>query len=170
MDKNILLQQFKDAIFDCRRIYVDKAIECVTYKADLSNDQKSMYMDEAEQLFVRLVIKIFVEVSFSDCVWSQGEGELGRIISEELCGKSVPDRNLLQTVEQMYQVNAASSWQEVFEPFVLLEELSPHRVELEASLLKMANIVAKIDGNVTRETMGQLKNLAVAVTPIHQAD
>ena len=159
MDKNILLQQFKDAIFDCRRIYVDKAIECVTYKADLSNEQKTIYMDEAEHLFVRLVIKIFVEVSFSDLVWSQGEGELGRIISEELCGKSVRDKDLLGVVEQMFEINKASSWQEVLEPFVLLEELSQYRAELEAALLKMANIVAKIDGNVTHETMGQLKNL-----------
>ena len=159
MDKNILLQQFRDAIFDCRRIYVDKAIECVTYKADLSNDEKSLYMDEAEQLFIRLVIKVFVEVSFSDCVWSRGEGDLGRIISEELCNTPVSDRNLLGVVEQMYEVNKVSSWQDVFEPFMLLEELNPHRSELEAALLKMANIVAKIDGNVTPETMGQLKNL-----------
>jgi len=159
MDRNILLQQFRDAIFDCRRIYVDKAIECVTYKAGLSNDEKSIFMDEVESLFVRLVIKVFVEVSFSDCVWSQGEGELGRIISEDLCGESVPDKKLLDVVERMYEINASSSWQEVLEPFMLLEELNPCRAELEAMLLKMANIVAKIDGNVTHETMGQLKNL-----------
>ena len=159
MDKNILLQQFRDSIFDCRRIYVDKAIECVTYKADLSNDEKSMYMDEAELLFARLVIKVFVEVSFSDCVWSQGEGELGKIISEDLLGEHVSDRNLLDNVQQMYEINTVSSWQEVLEPFLLLEELGPYRVELEAALLKMANIIAKIDGNVTHETMGQLKNL-----------
>ena len=159
MDKNILLQQFRDAIFDCRRIYVDKAIECVTYKPELSNDEKSIYMDEAESLFVRLIIKVFVEVSFSDCVWSQGEGELGRIISEDLCGEPVPDKNLLNVVERMYKINAESSWQEVLEPFVLLDELGPYRSELEAALLKMANIIAKIDGNVTHETMGQLKNL-----------
>ena len=159
MDKNILIQQFRDAIFDCRRIYVDKAIECVMYKAGMTNDQKSMYMDESEVLFVRLVIKVFVEVAFSDCVWSQGEAELAKIISLELCGTPVPDKNLLQLVERMYDINAENSWQEVFEPFMLLEELNPHRAELEVALLKMANIIAKIDGNVTRETMGTLKNL-----------
>ena len=170
MDKNILFQQFRDAIFDCRRIYVDKAIECVTYKADLSNDEKSIYMDEAELLFVRLVIKIFVEVSFSDLVWSQGEAELGRIISEDLCGTRVSNKNLMNSVQRMFEINTECSWQEVFEPFVLLEELNPYRAELEAALLKMANIVAKIDGNVTHETMGQLKEFEMAASPIHQAD
>lgn len=159
MDKNILIQQFRDAMFNCRRIYVDKAIECVMYKAGLSNDQKSVYMDEAEVLFVRLVIKIFVEVAFSDCVWSQGEAELGRIISQELCGTPGLDKNMLKVVDRMYEINAENSWQEVFEPFMLLEELIPYRAELEAALLKLANIVAKIDGNVTHETLGQLKNL-----------
>jgi len=159
MDKNILIQQFRDAIFDCRRIYVDKAIACVTYKDDLSGDEKLIYMDEAEQLFVRLVIKVFVEVAFSDCVWSQGEASLARVISQDLCRTAVAENDMLKLVDQMYQINSQNSWQEVFEPFMLLEELNPHRAELEASLLKMANIVAKIDGNVTHETMGQLKNL-----------
>ena len=41
----------------------------------------------------------------------------------------------------------------------MLDELKDQRCVLETGLMKLANIVAKVDGRVTDETLGQLKNL-----------
>ena len=156
---NILIQQFSDAIFDCRRIYVDNAVESVTYSSGLEADSKISFMDETERLFDRLIIKVFVEVSFSDCIWSQGEAQLAKVIAEQLLREPVSDKELVTMIKKMQQISSEDSWQDVLEPFMLLDDLREHRAELEAGLMKMANIVAKIDGNVTHETIGQLKNL-----------
>jgi SpoVK/Ycf46/Vps4 family AAA+-type ATPase len=159
MDSDILIRQFIDAINDCRRIYVDKSIECIMYKPDMDADSKSSFLDEVERLFNRLVIKVFVEVAWSDLVWSRGEGLLGMVLAEELLRQKIREKDLGRVIDQMERVNREESWQTVLEPFVLLEELDEHRPELEAGLLRIANITAKIDGNVTPETIGQLKNL-----------
>lgn len=159
MDTNILIRQFIEAITDCRRIYVDKAIECVMYKGSLDSNSKSKFLDEVERLFNRLIIKVFVEVSWSDCVWSQGEGLLAMVMVEELLRQPVQRKDLGKLIDRLETINREESWQAVLEPFVLLEELDEYRGELEAGLMKIANITAKVDGDVTAETIGQLKNL-----------
>ena len=159
MSTNLLTQQFNEALNDCRHLYVDKAVECVVYRSDLNSKQRSNYLDEVETRFNRLLIKIFVEIAWSDCVWSSGEASLAKSLMEDLLRKQIRDREVRPALEQLSRINHEESWQSVLEPFTLLEELDQHRVELEAGLMRMANIVAKIDGNVTHETLGQLKNL-----------
>ena len=94
MHSDILQSQFLDAIADCRHIYVDKAVECVLCESDLSGDQRSVYLDELQFSFNRLLVKVFVEVAFSDCVWSSNEAWLGQVLMEELLRKKLNKREL----------------------------------------------------------------------------
>ena len=159
MPCDILQSQFLDAISDCRHVYVDKAVECVVFKSDLSGDQRNDYLDEIEFSFNRLLVKVFVEVAFSDCVWSSNEAWLAQVLMEQLLRKKLKKRDLPGVLDDLYQINSEDSWQSVLEPFTLLEELIEFRPELESGLMRIANIVAKIDGQVTEQTIGQLKNI-----------
>ena len=159
MPVDLISLQFFDTVNDCRRIYVDQAVEAIMSKPDLTPDQRNEFLDEVEFRFNRLIIKIFAEVAWSDCVWSQGEGQLAIELLEDLTRTSIPNRKVKTTLEQMLRIASEESWQSVLEPFTLLEELQDQRCLLEAGLMKLANIVAKVDGNVTDETIGQLKNL-----------
>ena len=159
MNSDILTNQFVDALNVCRHQYVDKTIACVMAKPDLDCEQIEFYFDEIQQRFDQLLIKIFVEVAWSDCIWSNNEGELAKVLLERAFKTRINDRELQSTLEKLYQINSSESWQAVLEPFTILDELIESRPALESSLMKMANIVAKIDGNVTAETIGQLKNI-----------
>ena len=159
MHSEILQSQFLDAIADCRHVYVDKAVECVIYKSGLSGEQQNDYLDEIQFSFNRLLVKVFVEVAFSDCVWSSNEAWLAQVLMEELLRKKLSKRELKGVLDDLYQINSEDSWQIVLEPFTLLEELVEFRPELESGLMRMANIVAKVDGMVTEQTIGQLKNI-----------
>ncbi len=159
MSHELITKQFFDAVHDCRRIYVDQSVEAVLGRTDLSENQRDEFLDEVEFRFNRLLIKVFVEVAWSDCFWSHGESRLAVEMIEDLLRTKIPEKEVRATLEQIYEINGQESWQAVLEPFTLLEELQEHRPILEAGLIRMANIVAKIDGNVTEETLGQLKNL-----------
>ena len=144
MPCDILQSQFLDAISDCRHVYVDKAVECVVFKSDLTANQRNDYLDEIEFSFNRLLVKVFVEVAFSDCVWSSNEAWLGQVLMEQLLRKKLRKRDLPGILDDLYQINSEDSWQSVLEPFTLLEELIEFRPELESGLMRIANIVAKI--------------------------
>ena len=159
MDQSLLSQQFFATVQDCRRIYVDKSVEAVVYRSDLDAVQRDEFLDEVEIRFNRLLIKVFVEVAWSDCVWSEGEGDLAIQLVEDLMRTRVKPSKALALLEQLQEINKEESWQSVLEPFTMLEELDGSRADLEVGLIRLANIVAKIDGNVTDETVGQLKNL-----------
>jgi len=76
MFQDLISQQFFEAMADCRRIYVDQSIDAAVLESNLSGAQRLEYLDDVEFRFTRLVIKVFVEVAWSDCVWSEGEGRI----------------------------------------------------------------------------------------------
>ena len=159
MSVDLISDQFFETVNDCRRIYVDQAVEATLSSSKLSADRQSEFLDEIELRFNRLLIKIFAEVAWSDLVWTQNEGELAVQLLEDLLRTKIPARDVKATLKQLLKISSEESWQAVLEPFVMLDELKDQRCVLEAGLMKLANIVAKVDGRVTDETLGQLKNL-----------
>ena len=159
MSVDLISDQFFETVNDCRRIYVDQAVEVALSSSTLSADRQSEFLDEIELRFNRLVIKIFSEVAWSDLVWSQNEGVLAVRLLEDLLRTKIPARDVKATLKQLLKISSEESWQAVLEPFVMLDELKDQRCVLETGLMKLANIVAKVDGRVTDETLGQLKNL-----------
>ena len=159
MSVDLISDQFFETVNDCRRIYVDQAVEATMSSSKLSADRQSEFLDEIELRFNRLLIKIFAEVAWSDLVWTQNEGELAVQLLEDLLRTKIPARDVKATLKQLLKISSEESWQAVLEPFVMLDELKDQRCVLETGLMKLANIVAKVDGRVTDETLGQLKNL-----------
>ena len=159
MSVDLISDQFFETVNDCRRIYVDQAVEATLSSSKLSADRQSEFLDEIELRFNRLLIKIFAEVAWSDLVWTQNEGELAVQLLEDLLRTKIPARDVKATLKQLLKISSEESWQAVLEPFVMLDELKDQRCVLETGLMKLANIVAKVDGRVTDETLGQLKNL-----------
>ena len=159
MSVDLISDQFFETVNDCRRIYVDQAVEATLSSSKLSADRQSEFLDEIELRFNRLLIKIFAEVAWSDLVWTQNEGVLAVQLLEDLLRTKIPARDVKATLKQLLKISSEESWQAVLEPFVMLDELKDQRCVLETGLMKLANIVAKVDGRVTDETLGQLKNL-----------
>ena len=159
MSVDLISDQFFETVNDCRRIYVDQATEVALSSSTLSADLQNEFLDEIELRFNRLLIKIFAEVAWSDLVWSQNEGLLAVQLLEDLLRTKIPARDVKATLKQLLKISSEESWQSVLEPFVMLDELKDQRCVLETGLMKLANIVAKVDGRVTDETLGQLKNL-----------
>ena len=159
MSVDLISDQFFETVNDCRRIYVDQAVEVTLSSSTLSADLQREFLDEIEVRFNRLLIKIFAEVAWSDLVWSHNEGLLAVQLLEDLLRTKIPARDVKATLKQLLKISSEESWQAVLEPFVMLDELKDQRCVLETGLMKLANIVAKVDGRVTDETLGQLKNL-----------
>ena len=159
MSVDLISDQFFETVNDCRRIYVDQAVEATLSSSKLSADRQSEFLDKIELRFNRLLIKIFAEVAWSDLVWSHNEGLLAVQLLEDLLRTKIPARDVKATLKQLLKISSEESWQAVLEPFVMLDELKDQRCVLETGLMKLANIVAKVDGRVTDDTLGQLKNL-----------
>ena len=99
MSVDLISDQFFETVNDCRRIYVDQAVEVALSSSTLSADRQSEFLDEIELRFNRLVIKIFSEVAWSDLVWSQNEGVLAVRLLEDLLRTKIPARDVKATLK-----------------------------------------------------------------------
>ena len=94
MSVDLISDQFFETVNDCRRIYVDQAVEATLSSSKLSADRQSEFLDEIELRFNRLLIKIFAEVAWGDLVWTQNEGELAVQLLEDLLRTKIPARDV----------------------------------------------------------------------------
>jgi len=80
MTSTITRGQFIEAMNDCRRIYVDNALSVAMHQKD-----GYAYIQRVENSFTQLLVKIFVEVAWTDFIWSEGEVSIARTMVEERC-------------------------------------------------------------------------------------
>ncbi len=159
MDPQNLIDQFADSITACRHLFVDKLAEDVVTSGEVGAPQRQAALAEIESGFNRLLMKVYVEVAWSDRVWSRGEALIAKKLLEDLLRHPLREKDLGQAMNHLAAIASAESWQSVLRPFTTLKATSDYRSQFHSELMRMANIIAKIDGNVTHETIGQLKNI-----------
>ena len=159
MSSPFLIEQFVDSINDGRRIYIDRSIESLLAQPNLNGDDAKETIDRIERSYSRLLIKIFVTLAWDDLVWSPGETAIAETLITEIFQQKPKEKDLKRHVEQLVEIAHGDSWQDLFKVFTQFEDLLDYRPELESALMRAANIVAKVDGNVTEQALGNLKNL-----------
>ena len=77
MTPDFYTQQFVDAIDHCRRIFVDKTIECYMSAPDKVGVEASTFFEHVQHSFDCLIIKVFVETIESDLCAHARRGSFG---------------------------------------------------------------------------------------------
>lgn len=151
-----LLEALRITIADCQRLYVGSAQ--VMARADNVASQYPVSLTAYMQDLHRgLLTKIFVEIAQSDWDWSDRELAVAAELFDSLWGARLRGAKLREAVDQVVAESGALSWAALVKPFLEIPELRARRAGVEALIVRLANLIAKCDGNVRPDELRRIE-------------
>lgn len=137
--------EFTRALADCERLYREAAKETLRLRA---TDAKSAedFRELMVDLHRGLVVKIFVEITQSDWSWNPAERDLASALVAHVWGVQLPPEELRAALDEMVEKAGRLTWDGLVDPFERYPPLRERVADLEAIVVRIANLVAKIDG------------------------
>jgi len=152
-----LVVQFRQAMCDCRELFKAGVRECLAEHADALGEKPDNFVERMRNLERGLLVKVFVEIAQSDGRVSASEFSLAAELFEHAWRTKVESGRLRETLKQVAAQSGALSWGSLLRPFAQLPPLRKRVAELETIVVRVANLVAKIDGHVSPDETARLK-------------
>ena len=97
-----------------------------------------------------LLIKIYTSVARADGKWSRVERELACELVDHLWQRRLEGAELREVARRMFGDASHLQWYSLLRPFDRIAKIRNFVPELETIVLRVANLVAKADGTVSR--------------------
>ena len=148
-DTIALIPQFRDAMKDCRHLYLSAAHDCLERAPDVVEQSRQAFLRRMVDLHKGLIIKIYVCVSEADLRWSREEQRLARELIDHIWQQRLHGNQLRQAAERLFTDARELKWTSLLRPFDQFAPLRERVAELETVVMRLGNLVAKADGEVT---------------------
>ena len=113
-------------------------------------------MDDLHQGFL---MKVFASVVPGTSSRSMEQRQLGRALLEHIWGKSVMGNQLHEAVDWLISAADDFDWSELVRPFAEIPAIRDRWGELETLAMRMANLLASVDGSLSLEDNDALASM-----------
>jgi hypothetical protein len=155
-DLSDFVEAFRQAMEDCEDLYRSGALEVLRAQPEISQEARRDFLHRMIDLHRGLVLKIFVDVAFVERRWSDEALELGEVMFQHLYDKHLKRDQVLEALDHFLQ-QTGLSYGVLLGPFERLTVLRGRAAELQTIIVRLANLVAKVDGRVTPKEVVQLR-------------
>jgi AAA+ superfamily predicted ATPase len=152
-------KEFRRALHACKELYRAGGFEIAQYNPELIQETPHEFMSRMLDLERGLVIKIFVAVALADGPWTPQELSLGADLLEHTWGERLEGKPLKKALDSILEQQADVHWDPLFSPFERLAPLRDHADRLQTLVLRLANLVAKVDGHICDQEIKELKTI-----------
>lgn len=142
---------FSRTLRECRELYVSSGQLVEREHRDLLGAEATGYASLMDDLHKGLVLKVYVAVCEADKAWSKQEQLLAEVLCHHLWGQWIDGAPLRETMKQMADDSAKIAWYSVLKPFERMPPLRERVAELETLVVRLANLVARADGDLKPE-------------------
>ena len=142
-----LIEEFKTALVDCRQLYRRSGQLIARRYPELAWKDPEAMVELMDDLHAGLLIKTYFCIALADRKWTGGERRLAQILIEHVWNRSLDGDQLRDTA---YELSAKASnlrWFGLVRPFAEIAPLREFVPAVETIVARVANLVAKIDGN-----------------------
>ena len=143
-----MLNRFQQALSDCQRLYLESAQLCVQQHPHLLQNEPHAFLHMMSDLHRGLLIKTYVAVVTADGRRSAEEQRLAQCLLRHLWGTDLAGDELHQALEHLARQAHQLEWSALFQPFQQIAPLRDRVGELETIVTRLANIIAKADGQM----------------------
>ncbi|HLA83798.1 MAG TPA: AAA family ATPase [Thermoguttaceae bacterium] len=154
-----LIAQFKQALADCRNLYVDSARRCVREYPQLIEGDPGKFVELMEDLHRGLLAKIFVTVANADKRWSPAEEQYAAVLFEHLWNQRLSGQSLRDALLHVTRQAATIQWYTLFRPFDTIDPLRSRIGELYSVVMRAAQLLAKADGQIAAAETAALTDI-----------
>ncbi|MGI9519759.1 MAG: AAA family ATPase [Pirellulaceae bacterium] len=155
----ILLNEFNELLQDCRRVYLESAHAVVEHHAHLLDTPADEFVDMMDDLHRGLLIKLFVCIGGAGKHWSESEEHLAGVLFYHLWRRRMRRPEIRDSIRHIENQSEHVKWSSLVRPFAEIEPLRERISELETSVIRIGNLIAKADGNATSLEMEELKQV-----------
>ncbi len=153
------VRAFRETINSLYRLYRQSAQQIVDSYSWLVGEEPSKFIQEMEDSHRGLLMKVFGEVAPAGAFESLECRQVGRVLLEHLWGQPVYGADLREKIQWVVQESAAFQWEALVRPFTTLPPLRERWGELNSLITRMANLVAKCDGDIGPSEKAKLQSI-----------
>lgn len=141
-----LLEQFQEAIHDCRQLYLSSAKLCIQQCPNFLPGTPESFVQLMDDLHKGLLIKVYVTIVEADQRWSQEEKRFARVLFDHIWPGGVPGGQLRDAAAHVFREAKSLKWSSLIRPFAQMQPLNDRVDQLTTIVIRLANLVAKADG------------------------
>ena len=153
------LEAFRDAMQVCTHLYADSAEEWIHKHPDRLESSEDETRALMQDLARGMVLKVFLAIVQADGRFSSHERRLGQLMLLVLWRRHFQLDEVGEVLKELTGFNDKFTWYTLLRPFDEVPALRERVSELETAVMRLANLVAKIDGHVGEAEATQLRGV-----------
>jgi AAA+ superfamily predicted ATPase/tellurite resistance protein len=166
-----LTGMLRRVVRDCGKLYTTSAKLMVRRYPTEIDGLPQRFAELMDDLHRGLIIKIYVTMVRADDRWTAAEKRVAAAIIEHLWDQKLTGSALREAATGLFQQADALSWDSLVAPFVRYKPLADSKAQVETVVLRLANLVAKCDGQTMPEEQIALHALQNEIdAALHPAD
>ena len=146
------LRLYREALQETKKLYIEGgelvrgSYGWLSGAEDAELHSIAGQMDDLHQGFL---MKVFASVVPGTSSRTMEQRQMGRVLLEHIWGKSVLGSQLHEAVDWLIDASDEFEWRDLVRPFAEIPGLRDRWGELETLAMRMANLLASVDGEVT---------------------
>lgn len=168
--------QFRDALIECKRLYISAAREMLDQQGEKREAVRHDRIRRMVDLHKGVAVKIYVQVAKADRHWAPEEQELARILIDHLWQQQLDGAALREATSRLFHDAGDLKWYGLVRLFDEVPVLRERVADLETVIMRLANLVAKADGRISRDEADALRGIQSEIQvllerlPLDEAD
>ena len=154
-----LIGMLNRVLRDCGKLYRRCGTWMVRRHPTALETPPDQFVDLMEDLHRGLLIKVYVTTVRADDRWTSQEKKVAAAMIEYLWGQKLRGPELRQAATGLFQQADALTWESLVAPFFRYKQLADSKAQVETIVMRMANLVAKCDGQTLPEEAVALHTL-----------
>ncbi|TWU45372.1 Stage V sporulation protein K [Novipirellula aureliae] len=166
-----LIGMLRRVLRDCGKLYQHCGKWMVRRYPSLIQGDPNRFVELMDDLHRGLLIKVYVTIVRADDRWSAAEKRVAAEMIDYLWGQKMHGPHLREAAESLFEQADKLSWESLVAPFVRYAPLADSKVQVETIVMRLANLVAKCDGQTMPEESVVLHTLQRSIDmALHPAD
>jgi AAA+ superfamily predicted ATPase/tellurite resistance protein len=154
-----LIGLLRRVLRDCGKLYQSSARLMLRRYPTMIQGDVSRFQELMEDLHRGLLIKVYVTIVRADDRWTIPEKKVATAMIEYLWGESFTGHELREAATGLFAQADALRWDSLVAPFVRYPPLADSKADVETVVMRLANLVAKCDGQTMPEESMALHEL-----------
>ena len=151
LDDTRLIGMLRRVVRDCGKLYKQCGTWMVRRFPTLLEGDASNFIELMDDLHRGLLIKVYVTVVRADNRWSVPEKKVAAAMIEHLWDQELRGNELREAATELFQQADLLKWEALVAPFVRYKPLADSKSHVETVVMRLANLVAKCDGELLDE-------------------
>lgn len=159
VDDSRLIGMLRRVLRDCGALYQRCGKWMVRRYPTLIEGDAQAFTGLMDDLHRGLLVKVYVTVVRADDRWTGPEKKVAAAMIEYLWGQQFRGPQLREAATGLFHQADQLTWESLVAPFVRYEPLADSKAQVETIVMRLANLVAKCDGQTMPEESVALHNL-----------